>query len=564
MNIDEAFHQLGKWGRYQTVIFIILMAASLPNAFTGLQFAIIHFQPSHRCRLSDEIENILKNNSNSNENLFDFFIPMEPDNYGKVSKSNCHMYHRNYSKALSLINFNESVDIIPCTNGYIFDMLPNHDTSVTEFEMVCNNDWKAPLAITVFQSGVASGSIVGILADRYGRRPVYLFASLAQIISMGITAASWDFYSYLVAVYFVGMTGLINFVVAFVLVTEVISIESRNFMAVSSMYSFSIGYAIVPLIGYYAQNWRTYNWVSMVLSVFLYLPGYWLFPESPRWLSTVGRTNAAIAGLNKMAKMNRKKVNFERLIKTHTAVSREITASPSGLLETLRIVFKSTLTYRYLSVFFAWFVTGLVYYAIAFHSKSFSDDRYLNILYCAFADFPAYLCGYYAVNMIGRPRSTIFFLLTCGVFTIILPYLPEELSTLRTIISIIGKGAVSAVFYIIFLSTSEIAPTPQRSASMSIASFCSRVGAFIAPFVMFLSKIEYSIPYWIMGGITILSGIIVIICIPETLGVKMPDTVQQAENNKRFYGFNIFKKFTPTTHRNRRDDNYLMKELTTS
>nr|XP_039271406.1 solute carrier family 22 member 4-like [Styela clava] len=564
MNIDEAFHQLGKWGRYQSVIFIIVFAASLPNAFTTMQFAINHFQPSHRCRLSDEIENILKNNSNSDENLLDYFIPMETDNYGKLSKSKCHMYHRNYSTALSLINLNESVDIIPCTNGYIFDMLPNHDTAVTEFEMICNNDWKAPLAITVFQSGMASGSIAGILADRYGRRPVYLFATLAQIISMAITAASWDFYSYLVAVYFGGMTGLINYVVAFVLVTEVISIKSRNFMAVGSMYSYSVGYAIVPLIGYYAQNWRAYIWVSMVLSVFLYLPGYWFFPESPRWLSTVGRTNAAIAGLNKMAKMNRKKVDFERLRKTHIADSREIPASPMGLIETLRIIFKSALTYRFLSAFFAWFVTGLVYYAIAFHSKSFSDDRYLNILYCALAEIPAYVCGYYAVNMIGRPRCTTFFLLTCGVFTIILPYLPEELSLLRTIISIIGKGAVSAVFYIIFLSTSEIAPTLQRSASMSIASFCCRVGAFIAPFVMFLNKIEYSIPYWIMGGITILSGIIVIICIPETLGVKMPDTIQQAENNKRFYGFNIFKKFTPTTDNNRRDDNYLMKELATS
>ena len=74
---------------------------------------------------------------------------------------------------------------------------------------------------------------------------------------------------------------------------------------------------------------------------------------------------------------------------------------------------------------FSRFVTGLVYYAIAFHSKSFSDDRYLNILYCALAEIPAYVCGYYAVNMIGRPRCTTFFLLTCGIFTIILPYLPE-------------------------------------------------------------------------------------------------------------------------------------------
>ncbi|XP_039254026.1 solute carrier family 22 member 4-like isoform X2 [Styela clava] len=563
MNIDDAFNQLGKWGRYQTLIYIVVLTASLPNAFTTLQFAVNHFEPNHRCRLPDKIENILKNNSNAREKILDHFIPEEVGNYGLIRRSKCHMYNRNYSTQLSLINLNESYDIIPCTNGYIFDMLPNHDTAVTEFEMICNNDWKSPLAITLFQCGMASGSVAGILADRYGRRPVYLLASLTQIGSMALTAVAWNYYLYLTAVYISGVSGLINYVVAFVLATEVISVKSRNFMAVGSMYSYSIGYVLVPLIVYYTQHWRLYVWASMALGAVLYVPGYWLFPESPRWLLRVGRTNDAIMGLKKMAKMNKKNIDFAELKKTRVADSHVRIASPSGPLETLRIIFKSTLTSRFLAAFFVWFVTGLVYYAISYHSKSFSDDRYLNILYCGLAEIPAYVISFYAVNRLGRPRCTTVFLLTCGIFSIILPYLPEELSLIRTVISVIGKGAVSGVFYIIYLNTSEISPTLQRSASMSIASFCCRVGAFIAPFVMFMGKIQYSIPNWIMGGITILSGIICIICIPETMGVKMPDTVQQAESNKRYYGLNICQKFQSNTINSSNKDNHAERELLT-
>nr|XP_039253089.1 solute carrier family 22 member 5-like [Styela clava] len=544
MNIDEEFKHLLKWGRYQTVIYAIVFTACVPNAFTTLHFAVNHFEPNHRCKLPPEIESILKNNSNDSEKILDYYIPKEVDDYGDLVRSKCHMYNGSYSTELPPIHINQSsADIISCTNGYTFDILPNHDTAVTDFEMVCSNTWKGPLAITVFQSGMACGSIAGMLADRYGRRPVYLIATFAQIGSMAFTAASRDYYLYLVAVYLSGVTGLINFVAAFVLATEVISVKSRNFMAVGTMYAFSVGYCIVPLISYYTQNWRSYFWASMTIAIVLYLPGYWLFPESPRWLMTVGRTNDAIKEMEKMAEANKKKIDFAELRKAHT---HNMMTRSSGLIETLRTIFKSRLTSRCLAAFFVWFVAGLVYYAISFYSKSFSDDRYLNTLFCALAEIPAYVSSFYAVKIIGRQRSTTFFLLTCGIFSIILPYLPEDLSLARTIISIIGKSAVSAVFYVIYLSTSEIAPTLQRSATMSIASFCSRVGAFIAPSVMLMGKIEYTIPNWIMGGITILSGIIGIFCIPETMRVRMPDTVQQAENNKRYYGLNIFRKFKST------------------
>ncbi|XP_039253087.2 solute carrier family 22 member 4-like [Styela clava] len=558
MNIDEEFKHLLKWGRYQTVIYVIVFISCVPNAFTTFQFAVNHFEPNHRCKLPSGIESILKNNLNDSEKILDYYIPREADNYGNSIRSKCHMYNRSYSTELPPIHINQSADIISCTNGFTFDILPNHDTAVTDFEMVCSNNWKGPLAITVFQSGMASGSIAGMLADRYGRRPVYLIATFALIGSMGLTAVSWNYYLYLVVVYLSGVTGLINFVVAFVLATEVISVKFRNFMAVGTMYAFSVGYCIVPLISYYTQNWRSYFWASMTIAIVLYLPGYWLFPESPRWLMTVGRTNEAIKELDKMAKANKKKIDFANLRKTHP---HNMMTRPSGLIETLRIIFKSKLTSRCLAAFFVWFVTGLVYYAIAFHSKSFSDDRYLNILFSALAELPAYV-SFYAVNIIGRPRSATFFLLTCGIFSIILPYLPEDLSLARTIISIIGKGAVSAVFYVIYLSTSELAPTLQRSATMSIASFCCRVGAFIAPSVILMGKIEYSIPNWIMGGITILSGIIGIFCIPETMGVRMPDTIQQAESNKRYYGLNIFRKFKSTEDNTRSKNEHPKKELT--
>lgn len=56
----------------------------------------------------------------------------------------------------------------------------------------------------------------------------------------------------------------------------------------------------------------------------------------------------------------------------------------------------------------------------------------------------------------------------------------------------------------------------------------ARVGAMIAPFVPLLSIYMSSLPLLIFGSTSFVAGLLALL-LPETLNVKLPDTIKEAE-----------------------------------
>lgn len=72
-------------------------------------------------------------------------------------------------------------------------------------------------------------------------------------------------------------------------------------------------------------------------------------------------------------------------------------------------------------------------------------------------------------------------------------------------------------------------PTIIRSGSVGAFSTFSRFGALLAPFVPLLRNIFEFLPLLIFGVFAFTAGILATF-LPETLGKKLPDTVEEAEN----------------------------------
>ncbi len=68
-------------------------------------------------------------------------------------------------------------------------------------------------------------------------------------------------------------------------------------------YSFSIGQMIIAGLAFYFKDWRKVQWVLAfyILPFFIY---YWLVPESPRWLLSVGRIDEARRVLLKITRVS--------------------------------------------------------------------------------------------------------------------------------------------------------------------------------------------------------------------------------------------------------------------
>lgn len=72
-------------------------------------------------------------------------------------------------------------------------------------------------------------------------------------------------------------------------------------------------------------------------------------------------------------------------------------------------------------------------------------------------------------------------------------------------------------------------PTLIRSGGVGTFSTFSRFGALLAPFVPLLKFIFDFLPLLLFGVVAFISGVLATM-LPETLGIKLPDTIEEAEN----------------------------------
>lgn len=76
-------------------------------------------------------------------------------------------------------------------------------------------------------------------------------------------------------------------------------------------------------------------------------------------------------------------------------------------------------------------------------------------------------------------------------------------------------------------------PTLIRSGGVGAFSTFSRFGALLAPFVPMLKAVFDFLPLLVFGVVAFVAGILAIF-LPETLGMKLPTTIEEAENLGKF------------------------------
>ena len=96
------------------------------------------------------------------------------------------------------------------------------------------------------------------------------------------------------------------------------------------------------------------------------------------------------------------------------------------------------------------------------------------------------------------------------------------------VLSLIGKMCVTFSWGVLFLYNAELFPTEVRTSGIGSASFVGRFGGMVAPWVELLGKYHPNIPTIIFGSTAVLAGILAI-SLPETQGIELPYTLEEAE-----------------------------------
>uniref|UniRef100_A0A3P9BMK1 Solute carrier family 22 member 5 n=1 Tax=Maylandia zebra TaxID=106582 RepID=A0A3P9BMK1_9CICH len=512
----ETIGFLGQWGRFQQIVFFSLVATIMPNGFGAFTLVFLTDTPSHHCLVSG---------INLTEDWRKSVIPIKEVD-GKQELSRCSRYRLDVVRNLSAQGYIPGRDVNltdleeeGCVDGWSYSKDIYESTIVSEFDLVCSNQWKQPFTSTVFFVGGLLGSFLsGQLSDRYGRKPV-LFAALAlQTVFTFAQVFSGSWIMFLIILFINGLGQMSNFVAALVLGSEVLTGKVRVlYSSLGTCLGFAIGYMILPLLAYFLRDWKSLS-LALSLPCVAYVPFWWLMPESPRWLLSRGRVEEAEAIIRTAAKWN--KVQALRIICEDCGVS-ELS------LKHYWINPRSTT----LILCFVLFTMIVGYYSLSFNTAQLHENPYISCFISAVVEIPAYISSWMALLYLPRRLSVILTLVFGAVPLYLIQLVPDDLSNLALALEMLGKYSITTGSSLMFAYTAELYPTVLRNTATGISNTVSRIGSCIAPLLLSLGMYYKYLPYIILGSLAVVAAFAALF-LPESFKKPLPETIEQMQRRE--------------------------------
>ncbi|KAG4031583.1 hypothetical protein MFRU_009g03440 [Monilinia fructicola] len=153
------------------------------------------------------------------------------------------------------------------------------------------------------------GNVLGVLfitplSDRFGRRMAMFFGSVVAILGTGLCTGAINAGMFIVGRLLLGIGGVVVGAVGPVLVAELAYPDHRATATALSNTQYSMGSIIAAWVTFGTFRLRS-TWSWRIPSIFQALPsiaqalGIFFLPESPRWLVSKGREDAALDVLSK-------------------------------------------------------------------------------------------------------------------------------------------------------------------------------------------------------------------------------------------------------------------------
>lgn len=359
---------------------------------------------------------------------------------------------------------------------------------------------KAEFGLTTTQTGLmASASFVGMavgaalsgmLADRFGRRPVFMWSIVVWGVASALCAIANDATSLTLYRILLGFGMGMEFPIAQALLSEFIPARYRGrymalldgFWPVGFIAAGTLSYFLLPVVG-----WRMLFLILAVPAVIVLVIRRWL-PESPRWLEQAGhlelsRQTTELIERNVMASLGVQHLPQPR--RSAEAVLPELT-----FMRAFHQLWAPLYWRRTVMVWGLWFFALLGFYGLAswlsvlLQSSGFplAQSLYYTVI-ISLGGIPGFIFTAWAVEALGRKPTCLITLIGGGLMAYIYGHVAIAGVSQVALISagLAMQFFLFGMFAVLYTWTPELYPTGARATGSGFASAIGRVGSLIGP-----------------------------------------------------------------------------------
>jgi putative MFS transporter len=380
--------------------------------------------------------------------------------------------------------------------GWMFDAL---DVGLLSFIMAAlKQDWKLSATElgwigSVNSIGMAVGALAfGLLADRIGRKQVFIATLLLFSVASGLSALATSLTVLLALRFFIGMGLGGELPVASTLVSESVPAHERGRIVVLLESFWALGWIMAALIAYFVipdYGWR----VALLLGALPALYAVYLrlkLPDSPRFAPAVARTSVA----KNLAEL------FSRPYRRATIM--------------LWVLWFSVVCSYY--GMFLWLpgVVGLKGFGLM---KSFE-----YVLIMTLAQLPGYFSAAWLIERMGRKFVLVTYLLGTALSAYFFGSADSvaQLLTAGAMLSFFNLGAWGALY----AYTPEQYPDAIRATGAGAAAAVGRVGGIVGPLIvgyLLAAQVGISSIFLIFCAVIAVGVIAVAVMGRETKGIEL-------------------------------------------
>jgi len=475
MDIDSVFKEIGELGKQQQKYGVALCFLNIYAAFHMLQYAFVSFPVNYECKSGDQ--------SLQNQCLND-------------TRAACS----------DLVFHNEAKSSI-----------------VSEWGLVCDQNWKSKATMSTFMSGVMIGALIlGNLADRIGRKLTMTITTAGIIFFNTTSAFSASYGAYTISKFFVGFFCAGNILSIFVLGNELVGASKRAIFGVTLQSSFAVGIVIFAVIAYYVQHWRTLTCLISILGLPL-LSYHFFIPESPRWLLAKNRVEEARKVIEDIAHGNGAVLSSKVMLGSPDVKGKaKIKDVEEGVTD---LFSRPELFMMTMIQIYSWFVNSASYYGLTLAASSAGGDLYTATALSGAVEIPAYVLTNFLLKNLGRRWTLCGFMIGGGASCLLIQIISGIAPTIVTSCALFGKLCLAASFAVVYIHSGEIFPTTIRNSAMGIVSVAARVGGILAPFIVLLGDYVDNLQFTVFGLLGVTAGL-ANLKLPETLGKPLPEDIQ--------------------------------------